>query len=269
MSRRALIHLALVVAFLATGGWLSEAAVATKRAAVSANTITVCAKGCQFRNLQAAVNAAQSGDTIKIKSGKALVGQTTIDSKDLTLDGDGHNQSILDGGRNGTVLTIINALVTVKDVTVRNGSTGGIFIRLGGRGGSLTLQNSVVTENRGSSGAGIAIFGANLTVQNSKILNNRATSEGGGVFSNSRFGPVTFIGTEIKDNHAGSCGGGLLIASVSVDLVNTDVNDNTAGNRGGGVCVAGGSKAFLSNGSTVERNKPDDCFPADACVKQS
>jgi hypothetical protein len=272
MSRRVVMVLVLILAVVTAASPAPDAVVAKKRGNAAAGQITVCASGCQYKTLQDAVNAARSGDTILIKSGRPLVGPTTIDSKNLTLNGDGQAQSILDGGGKARVLTITNANVTVQDVTIRNGNAsegGGISVQLGGSGGSLTLINSVVSGNQAGNGGAIVNRGSNLTIRNSDLLNNHASGDGGAVYNFNRFGSVTVQGSEVKGNQASGCGGGLWTGSESISLVNTDVNDNTAGTHGGGFCAGGSAQAILSKGSTVERNTPDDCFPANACVKAS
>ena len=41
------------------------------------STLSVCASGCTFNNLQSALNAASSGDTIVLAAGETYVGANT------------------------------------------------------------------------------------------------------------------------------------------------------------------------------------------------
>lgn len=273
MSRRGLLPLLLIAALIVAGGWLAQPGLAKKRGK-AANQITVCAAGCQFTTLQDAVNASHSGDTILVKSGQPLVGMTRVPFREeLTIDGDGQNQSILDGGDEGTVLFLNGGNYTIKDVTIRNGNAnfgGGIDLD----GGTLTLINSVVTLNQAIDGGGIYSVGSKVTIQNSDIYANEATGRapdgnGGGLYNHGEFSIVTIQGSEIKGNRAGACGGGLFTDTTAINLVNTDVNDNAARTNGGGFCTTNNQPAILSSGSTVERNTPDDCFPAGSCIPAS
>lgn len=92
----------------------------------AAATITVCAAGCDFDNVPAAVAAAADGDTITIAAGDyALFFEPpiTID-KDLTLRGAGVDVTTLrrDASGGGRVITVpAGADVTIEDLTITGG----------------------------------------------------------------------------------------------------------------------------------------------------
>src|SRR6266511_2886941 len=106
-------------------------------------------------NLNAAVDACPAGsgaapDTLTLPSNTytlsiaganedaALSGDLDI-TGDLTITGALSTTTIIDGDALDHVFDVISGTVLMSNVTVRNGSEGGIFNRSGGR---LTLMNS-------------------------------------------------------------------------------------------------------------------------------
>jgi nitrous oxidase accessory protein len=78
-------------------------------------TLTVCAE-CPFRNLQAAVSQAPVGATIEVYRG-TYAGPLLVD-RPLTLLG--HDWPVIDGGGQGTVVTISAPGVRIEGFVVRN-----------------------------------------------------------------------------------------------------------------------------------------------------
>jgi len=96
-----------VCVFLVCAGvWLSGSAEAANR--------TVCASGCQYSNLQAAIDAAVPGDTILLRAGQTFVGNVWLRNKNTTstqfitirsdapdADLPGANERLIPEGRTG------------------------------------------------------------------------------------------------------------------------------------------------------------------------
>ncbi len=193
-----------------------------------AATVTVCPHGCTYTKIQAAINAAASGDTIQIRKGTyresvtitknvALVGagvrETTITNYSGTIvfvnPGVSANINALSvsGGGPGIVNAgvLIAANIEVRD-SGQTASKGGIV-----NDGNLTLVNSTVRNNTAASfGGGIYNEdGARLTLQGSTVHNNRVitpTGRGGGIFNDSERGDVRLEqGSKVTDNHPDNC----------------------------------------------------------------
>ena len=112
---------------------LTGAAALAPAVANAATTITVCASGCDYTDIQDAINGATTGDTVLIGSG---VYQQTIDvDKSVTLEGDGSGNTIIEAdpatinaapaftatGDGTSQYAIVNAnapSVTIEDLTV-------------------------------------------------------------------------------------------------------------------------------------------------------
>ncbi len=78
LSRVALTSSALTVGVLALGGLTVSAS--------AASNLEVCESGCDYTTIQAAVDAAETGDTVSVTEDLDVAGQTTID-EDVTVTG--------------------------------------------------------------------------------------------------------------------------------------------------------------------------------------
>ncbi len=156
--------------------------------------------------IQAAVNAAASGDTITIASG-TYIENVIISGKVLTLRGGGAANTILDGSATERVIRTTVAL-TLTDLTVQNG-----------------LSNST--------GGGVYVSNGPLTLDNVDVLSNTASGSGGGVWAS---GAMTVTGGLFQNNlcTGSSCNGGGLYGGETLVLSGTKFVSNTAQVSGGG-----------------------------------
>ena len=100
----------LAVAFLAGGVW-GSIGVAT---ASAAGTITVCASGCNYTDIQSAVNASSSGDTIQVGAGTYT--QTIDVNQSVTIEGAGPGNTIIDADP-GTIVNRFTLAPSGDDLT--------------------------------------------------------------------------------------------------------------------------------------------------------
>jgi hypothetical protein len=239
--------------FVAMGLVLLMASGAT---AASPKCLVVGAGG-SYGTLQAAVNAASAGDTLKVKG--TCYGDTTI-SKSLTIIGQsnpGFGPATLNGGNNelstGSVVTIdegVTAAITGLTVTGGFGEGGGIGSGGGGiyNAGSLTLIDSTVSGNRARVSGGIDNRGS-LTLSDSTVSNNTALGAAGILNERS----LTLKNSTVSDNRVGDGGGGG-ISSLDGSLIvnNSTVTGNDGLDFGGGMSIDGGSATVTY--STVSGN---------------
>jgi hypothetical protein len=140
------------------------------------------------------------------------------------------------GGWGGGI-SIANGSFTVQDsiITGNRGYTGGGF----GNGGVASLYNSAVTGNTASSYAGGISNGGILTIENSNISGNITTgrgSSGGGIESDGIYADLTITGSVVSGNAAtgdANSGGGIANTSGRVSLTNSVISGNTARSAGG------------------------------------
>jgi hypothetical protein len=269
----------------ATAGLFGVWAVALAGQA-SAATLTVCPSGppaCTYSHIQDAINAASSGDTITIAAG-TYTEHLTIGGKNLSLTGAGAANTTIDG-QNTDRVVLINpgTQVSISGVTITRGtsSTGGGINNFG----TLTLNNSTVTNNTAGNGGGIANSGGTVTLNGSTVSHNTADGAGGGIYNT---GTMTVNNSTVSDNTGNNgrsvgVGGGIAnIGGGKLTLNNSTVSGNTvfvqtgggiyntgtltinnskvignrAGSGAGGIAVSGGTLTL--NNSTVQCNTPTD-----------
>lgn len=285
-------------------------------AANPANGICETVAGNGICTLRAAIQVANASvgtaDTINLPSGTysltiagrnedlAATGDLDITgilaANALTINGTGltAGSTIIDGGGIDRVFDIIGiAPVTISNLTIRNGNSGGAVgggIRTGGKGISLTLNNVIITGNTtgvaniegdainiGNGGATVTMNnvavtnnnplglvggniisvgagGSSLTILNGTISGNKDTAIGNS-------GIVTLTNVTISGNTAVNAAAIDNKAASTVTLQNCTINGNTATAVGnvGGIRNAG----TVSAGNTViTNNTPLNCNAA-------
>jgi CSLREA domain-containing protein len=215
-----------------------------------------------FPTISAGVGNVIAGGTVHVAANHGAVptytDHVTID-RNTTITGAGANTTIVDGTNSGTVFTVNTGITaTLSGLTIQHGTSGGS----GGGGianhGSLTLADSVVTNNSAGDGGGIASDGDALTLTNSTVSGNTSTSSGGGIFING--GTVQITGSTISGNTLSARGAGIFNDG-TLTLANSTVSGNSArsGAIGGGIDNDAGGVLSLLNG-TMTLNSPDGLF---------
>lgn len=213
-------------------------------------------------DLQAAINAAASGSTLRLCPGTFRITTMLEVEKDLTLAGAGAEQTILDGENTVPVLLVGGSrTVTVERLTITRGFAAGEG-RGGGivNNGDLTLRQMIVSFCEAEKGGGIALFRfSTLTMnENSVVEHNTSRDDGGGILND---GTVTMNeGSFVMNNTAGGGGGGIMSLAGNLTMNGGSfVIENTALDAGGGGIGGFGSHVTLNPGSTVQGNDPNDC----------
>lgn len=236
----------------------------------------VCDADCSFREAVAAANAA-AGDDIIVFSSLFNTPQTIVLSGTeiiigsngaLTIIGPGANLLTLDGNQASRILvTGANVNATIEGIRFTRGNgVGATNTGRGGAiynvGGTLTIRNSILTNNTAANGGAInnaasaspnPVVNADLTIFNCIISNNSSTSSGGAMqnFSTSTF---RLYSSTVSGNTSATGGGGAMQANGSVIIANSTFAGNTSqGTTGGGAIVTNGSLFNMTN-STVSGN---------------
>lgn len=260
-------------------------------APIGAATLNVPA---QYPTIQAAVNAANSGDVVLVASGtySDVVHQpggddttrcAVIMKSGVTLRGSGPGSTIINAdslGRgihcsNVTGVTIrdlkvirafapvLGSAILVKDTSnvaifnceISNNFDGGI-IYIKDCGGSIST--TTIRDNLAKQGGGLSIEErCNVTVTRCTVQGNQAPS-GGGVFvraqSITRFDDCTVQGNFI--NTLSGSGGGMMFVSSTPTVTNCRILNNISDGSGGGVAVFDGSVVSITK-STIQGNRTD------------
>ncbi|MEI8254359.1 MAG: right-handed parallel beta-helix repeat-containing protein [Deltaproteobacteria bacterium] len=205
------------------------------------HTLTVCATGCDYAEIQPAVEAAQSGDVVRVSRG-TYSGPISVVQKSIVIRGDGPRQTTISMGNPVIGFQCSPSVeVRIAGVTITNGGgrAGGVV----NDGCALTLRDVAVTQNAvHASGAGIQNSGT-LLLSNCRLTDNLARVAGGGLY-NTALGTAEIRDTTISDNTAGITGGGGVLNEGNL-VVRDSVFARNNGKHGG---------AFLNGGVLTIRD---------------
>src|SRR5262245_13545203 len=199
--------------------------------------------------IQAAIDAANNGDTVQVAPG-TYIENLNFHGKAIQVSSEaGAQVTVVDGNQAGPVVTFHageGPQSVLSGFTLRNGRAG---VSPALRGGGIRIENSsptitgnMITNNTaGDGGGGISSSFGSPVIQGNSITNNRQiTGWSGGVGG----GGVSVVGAslvQLTDNtiaaNSWSAGGGgvTLFAAGTPTLQNNVISNNTAGSQGGGV----------------------------------
>jgi hypothetical protein len=187
--------------------------------------------------IQAAVNAAGSGDDVLLEPG--------------TYTGPGNRYVILQG-KGVTILSEQGSEVTIVDCQYLGPgfviqATGSGTVELDG----LTIRNAVM---QGTGGGAVHVNNSRAIIRNNILQSNRAEIGGGGVFLLESWG---LIENNIIEGNSASAGGGIAVWTGSTATIRKNVIcSNGATSRGGGVFYLYRAGGELSNNTIVGNNSP-------------
>lgn len=223
------------------------------------NTINVPA---DQPTIQAAINVANNGDTVRVAPG-TYAENINFSGKAITVtSSSGAAQTIIDGGGTGPVV-IFNHTEGLNSVlngfTIQNGSTLNTTFRGAGisiNSASPTVTNNVIQNNEGCSGGGMAVEFSSALIQGNTISNNNdfacSGGDGAGIYIGGA-GSAQIIGNVIANNAATSAGNGggiALFAAGTPKISNNIITGNTTAGlspstQGGGIWIVNQSDALI------------------------
>jgi hypothetical protein len=228
----------------------------------------------QYTTIQAAVNAAQEGDTVRVAAG-TYTERVLISGKAIALVGAGAEQTTIDAAQVSRPITVSNTgagQVIVAGFTLRNGLVnwddtitpigiglgGGVFMDQT----NITLRDNVVTNNLGCLGTGVATREATITMTRNRVENNPATQECGqqAVLIWATLGAESLVVGNVIRNH--NTTGLQLHFAGKVTVSNNIFRNNIANSES--VAYAGGGVASISTELTLSNNLFSGNFGADA-----
>ena len=227
--------------------------------AIASATLDVCKSGCAYSTIQSAINAAVSGDTIRVVQGTYTENLSISSKSNISLQG-GYEDStfavrdtsayatIIDGQGTANTIKILNSEgIAIDGFTIKNGKVssgddgGGVHVESDESKTNVTLSNNNISGNSADYGGGVSAIAYNsgstiLNLNNNDISMNRAYYSGGGLAVN----------TEIS-------------SSIEINLSGNTISDNQADSYGGGIYINPyGSTTFVSNNDVIQKNKADD-----------
>lgn len=223
----------------------------------------VLAVPAEYATIQDAIDAASNGDTVRVSPG-TYYERIDYFGKEIAVEStDGPEQTIIDGGRIGTVVTIragADQAPALRGFTIRNGDGypggGGINVE----GGPAVIENNIITGNFGCSGGGVEASFSAAVIQFNVISDNQPNCSGGpggGGLAVRGAGSVQVLQNYIAGNISASDGGGIaLYAAGSPTVSGNLIANNRTGSgwtQGGGISLGNSSEALITN-NVIERN---------------
>lgn len=222
-----------------------------------ANQITVCPSGCGYTSIQAAVNAASSGDTILVNVNGVHTESGISVTRNLVIRGLGQNTTIVQAHsvRSSAIHRVFytNANVTIENLTIRNGRETDFAIMNGSGCGlladgtsTITTLNNVTVENcenaaPGGAGAGITLAGSSTTLylNNCTVQTNAAPGgSAGGLYLSANNGVCQARNTAFRSNTAASSGGAVFLGgTITASFINCTFSNNQAQGSGSGGAI--------------------------------
>lgn len=233
---------------------------------------TIDGKEGTYETLQAAIDAAENGDTVVLA--KDVTENINI-NKSITLDLKGKT---LTGFGDDSVVTITGAEtnVTITSSAEEKGKiTGGNNLSNGGgfsiQDATVNLHNLSITENKAigiggagsecTGGGGIYAKDANLTLDNVHVYENTAdleeheAADGGGILSIG--GALTIKNNSvIENNTAIDDGGGICASNTLVNIEASVIQDNHS-LYGGGLYVTGKNSCTITQNTRIQNNRAE------------
>ena len=221
--------------------------------------------------IQAAIEAAQDGDTVLVAPG-TYYERVTFGARQVTLRStDGPAATTIDAQKLGPAVAFGPAATrqaVIQGFTITHGNgnnaAGGVQVD----GGSPGIIGNVIVDNHGDGfGNGISIaFSAAALVLDNQIVDNSdnglAAGAGGG-------GGIAVAGDPCGDDSCGAEIRGNLIANNSIDhftdgggidlnatarvkIIGNVIRGNSAPQRGGGISMGNGSRPLIENNLVVD-----------------
>ncbi|NLX25725.1 MAG: PKD domain-containing protein [Lentisphaerae bacterium] len=208
-------------------------------------------------DIQTAVNAAVSGDTVLVWDGHYLLSSEITVSKAITVQSaNGPETTIVDGQGTVRCFNLGNSVCVLEGLTITNGydSVGGGGIFCSGR--IPMVANCILSGNSAEWGGGM-YYG---TANNCTISGNSASEYGGGMYygtannctisgNSANYGGGMVEGTAnnctITGNSASEDGGGMYGGMVN----NCTLSGNSAAKRGGGMYYGTANNCIISGNS--------------------
>lgn len=200
---------------------------------------------CDFADLDDAISAAGSGDTLRLQA-ETFSDTITID-RSLALIG-GHISCLDSSPALGEDSTISNPIFGTSSIVAVTGNSTAASLS------QITIEGA----NKPGDGGGIYVDAyAELALAQVVVRDNQAAN-GGGIYvdKNASLSSGSSLTLSVTGNSATGVGGGIYVNSgASLDLGGSivDISGNTADDAGGGLYASGNANIILNN-ATVDSN---------------
>lgn len=150
-------------------------------------------------------------------------------SSQITIEGNSAIIERAEGAPPFRLFAVSSGNLTLNDVKVTGGESTGAGGAMLNNGGSLTINNSIISGNEAYSyGGGVANENSGTVVINNSTINNNVASDGGGISQNTQLGTTIVNDSTVSGNSGLSRGGGLWNSGGNLTLRNSTISGNEA-----------------------------------------
>jgi hypothetical protein len=226
--------------------------------ATFSSTIHNLTKDTYYNTIQAALDDADTNNTIEVSDGTYDESITFPSGKKIILQSvNGPSSTIIRGNDDSRTVYLNSSLegTTLKGFTVTHadGLTGkGMYIY---NCANLIINNCTISNNYAPDDFGGGIFnnGGTITITKTTIYSNTAYGNGGGICN---YGPLTITGSTISNNSTTAynhTGGGIHNYNGTLTIIDSIVSGNSTNHTGGGIYNCYGGTITIT-GSTISNN---------------
>ena len=195
--------------------------------------------------IQAAINAANNGDTVVVSPGTYFENINFFGKAITVKSSNGSSVTIIDGQRLGSVITFDSNETSTSVLT------------------GFTIQNGDANNSPAREGGGIAVEAASPTIKSNVIQNNWGSNGGGGIGLG--FASPLIQGNIIRNNtqspavSGGIAGGGISVrGSSTAQIIGNLIQNNTwPTGFGGGISLFGAWSVLIKNNSFTGNTCPN------------
>jgi hypothetical protein len=213
-----------------------------------------------YPSIQAAMDAAQQGDTVLVAQG-TYHERIDFKGKEITVvSSHGAASTVIDGGQAGSVVTFSSLEgpgAVLQGFTITNGTGiflgnfyygGGIYIKLS----SPSILDNLITDNHCGKGGGITCDEGAPLIRGNRIHHNTAVYAAG---LQVEFDSNPLVDANLIDhNEASDSGGGIECYKARGTFINNVLAFNTADYYGGGISISKASQSPVLKNNTVAFN---------------
>ena len=212
----------------------------------------------EYSTIQSAIDASSSGDTVLVSAGTYLE-NINFNGKNIAVIGEDRENTIIDGGQNGSVVTfdsIEGTASALSNFTITGGNAydgGGIYCS----SSAPTIKDNIITGNVSETyGGGISCNYSSPIIMNNTITSNSAIYGGGISFD--RYTSSVIKGNNINGNSAEEGGGIGCFTFSSPTITNNTIAGNSASTNGGGIYCYYISSPSVTNTIIWDNTAPTD-----------